>query len=66
VPLSFTPQRSTDRETRSLTVVGKLASRASLDEAQAEMDLLAGRLARPPGGVTRPSGPRLPERGWPS
>jgi putative ABC transport system permease protein len=43
-PLSFTPERSTDRSGRSLTVLGKLASSRSLADAQSELDIISRRL----------------------
>jgi putative ABC transport system permease protein len=46
VPLAFTPARANDREDRSLTVAGRLASGRSLDDAQAEMDVIGRALSQ--------------------
>jgi putative ABC transport system permease protein len=46
VPLAFTPAQASDRETRPLTVAGKLAHGRSLADSQAEMNVIAGALSR--------------------
>jgi len=43
-PLAFPPLQAADRKNRTLTVMGKLASNASLSDAQAEMNVIAERL----------------------
>jgi putative ABC transport system permease protein len=45
VPLALTPQRAVDRGQRTLTVLGKVAETATLSQAQAEVEAIAGRLA---------------------
>jgi putative ABC transport system permease protein len=44
VPLSFAPDKATNREMRMLTVAGKLAEGQSVSTAQAEMDTIGRRL----------------------
>ena len=44
-PLTFTPRRAADRESRTLTAIGKLAGRTSVRQARAEMETIASRLA---------------------
>lgn len=44
-PLAFTPERRTDRTSRFLTVLGRLAPGVSLDTARAEFDLVSRGLA---------------------
>ena len=44
VPLALTPGQAANREDRQLTVAGRLASGQTVAGAQAEMDLIAGRL----------------------
>jgi putative ABC transport system permease protein len=46
VPLAFTPAQAADRETRSLTVAGKLANGRTTEAAQAEMDVIGRALSR--------------------
>ena len=45
-PISFDPKQPPRRENRSLTVIGRLKDGRTLEDAQAEMAVLAGRLAR--------------------
>ena len=44
-PLAISSERAVDRTNRSLTVVGKLAASTSLDEARAELEVIAQQLA---------------------
>ncbi len=44
-PLAFTSERATDRKTRSLSVLGKLARGSSTDDARAELEVIAARMA---------------------
>jgi putative ABC transport system permease protein len=44
-PIAFTPERAADRTDRNLTVAGRIADGLTLAEVQAEMDLIARRLA---------------------
>jgi predicted permease len=45
-PLALTPARAGDRQRRSLTVLGKLAPNASIDDARAEFNVISRRLAQ--------------------
>jgi putative ABC transport system permease protein len=45
MPLAFTPEKAADRTTRNLTVAGRLSRDLPVNGAQAEMDLIARRLA---------------------
>ena len=44
-PLALSPQRAADRKTHALTVVGKLTPDRTLDDAEAELHVVAERLA---------------------
>jgi putative ABC transport system permease protein len=45
-PLALAPERTVDRENRTLTVAGRLARGRSRAQLQAELDVIADRLAR--------------------
>ncbi|HEX6904341.1 MAG TPA: ABC transporter permease [Thermoanaerobaculia bacterium] len=60
VPLALSPDRLLPRDFRTATLVGKLKPGISLDQAQAEMDVIAQRFSREyPGSYPPGSGYRL-------
>jgi putative ABC transport system permease protein len=58
-PIAFDPVRPPKRDGRSLTVIGRLQNGKTLEDAQGEMALLAGRLAREYPETNRDYGARV-------
>jgi putative ABC transport system permease protein len=58
-PLAFDPKQAPKRDNRYLTVIGRLQTGRSLDEAQSQMTLLADRLAREYPDANRDHGVRV-------
>ena len=58
-PLAFDADAAAQRTTRSLTVIGRLAPGASLEEARAEMTVVAGRLQQQYPATNRDRGVRV-------
>jgi putative ABC transport system permease protein len=58
-PLSFDPKQPPRRENRSVTVIGRLKDGRTLEDAQAEMAVLADRLAREYPDANRDHGVRV-------
>ena len=57
-PLAFDPKQPLKRNARFLTVIGRLQSGKTLEDAQTEMSVLAGRLARDYPDANRDHGAR--------